>query len=130
MTDHRVDACTNPITQPWLHGANLPVMNRSPDESIMSVCRESGDHGPFNSWDRIPFLHDLGPDRTPSAIPLTSLIQGNFLVANYQALAAVDTDDGSQLFDVNSNFLVYGFTGQKAFFNGQDLNHTGDAQCF
>ena len=52
------------------------------------------------------------------------------MVANYQALAAVDTDDGSQFFNVASNFLVYGFTGQKAFFNGQDLNHTGDAKCF
>jgi len=23
---------------------------------VFSTCRESGDHGPFNSWDRQPFL--------------------------------------------------------------------------
>jgi hypothetical protein len=23
---------------------------------VFSACRESGDHGPFNSWDRQPFL--------------------------------------------------------------------------
>jgi hypothetical protein len=29
---------------------------------IWNTCRESGDHGPINSWDRMPFLHELRSD--------------------------------------------------------------------
>ena len=32
---------------------------------VFSTCRESGDHGPFNSWDRQPFVTDVR-DGTPS----------------------------------------------------------------
>ena len=29
------------------------------DNLLANTCRESGDHGPFNSWDRQPFLTDV-----------------------------------------------------------------------
>jgi len=29
------------------------------DNLIFSTCRESGDHGPFNSWDRQPYITDI-----------------------------------------------------------------------
>ena len=44
---------------------------------IFHSCRESGDHGAINSWDRQPFLHDESgsPSYTPwYALPFLSLI--------------------------------------------------------
>ena len=37
---------------------------------VFSTCRESGDHGPFNSWDRVPYISTLrhGPGK-PSVLP-------------------------------------------------------------
>jgi hypothetical protein len=28
------------------------------DRLLFNSCRESGDHGPFNSWDRDPYMLD------------------------------------------------------------------------
>ena len=43
-----------------LGGGNLVT-----DNLIFNTCRESGDHGPINTWDRMPFLNDVahGPGR-------------------------------------------------------------------
>jgi hypothetical protein len=30
--------------------------NNITGNSIYNTCRQSGDHGPINSWDRMPFL--------------------------------------------------------------------------
>jgi len=44
---------------------------------VFSTCRESGDHGPFNSWDRQPFLTTVR-DGNPSMIMAWREIHHNF----------------------------------------------------
>lgn len=66
---HRLIRLQHPffLGRSWSHGSNVVLFNKAPsllraggDEIawnlIFSSCRESGDHGPFNSWDRQPFL--------------------------------------------------------------------------
>ena len=61
---------------------------------VFSSCRESGDHGPFNSWDRQPFLTTIR-NGTPSMTPAWREIHHNFFVDNYSPQENVDNDDGS-----------------------------------
>ena len=49
---------------------------------VFSSCRESGDHGPYNSWNRQPFL-TLGADGVPTMRPEWRNIHHNFFVDNY-----------------------------------------------
>ena len=80
---------------------------------IFNSCRESGDHGPFNSWDRDPALivdPITGAVTTTKAVDVLSR---NFIVANYNSLGAVDNDDGSSYYLSESNFFVYGGGGLK-----------------
>ncbi len=44
---------------------------------VFSACRESGDHGPFNSWDRQPYLTAVN-DGTPSMHMAWREIHHNF----------------------------------------------------
>ena len=41
---------------------------------LVNTCRESGDHGPFNSWDRQPFLTTVGDGKTASLVPAYNTI--------------------------------------------------------
>jgi hypothetical protein len=62
---------------------------------IFNSCRESADHGPFNSWDRDPYTFD---DVATGALTMTKAfdqIANNFIIANYNSLGAIDNDDGS-----------------------------------
>jgi len=70
--------------------------------------RETGDHGPFNSWDRQPFLTRVADGVTPSLIPAFSQIYRNFLLNNYNSVWPLDHDDGSCYFNDTFNFMVYG----------------------
>merc|ERR1712054_649714 len=58
---------------------------------VFSTCRESGDHGPFNSWDRQPFLTTVR-DGTPSMTPAVRKIHHNFFIDNYSPQENVDND--------------------------------------
>ena len=88
---------------------------------IFNQCRESTDHGPFNSvsvpavivcsarlviyaladcpssqWDRNMYLMKQPNDAgTPSVFPQFNHLRKNILVANYQSQEGVDNDDGS-----------------------------------
>ena len=68
---------------------------------VFNMCRESQDNGPFNSWDRQPFLTDVAhPGKAGSLIPKTNTISYNFMVANYGANGGcVDNDDGSSYYE-------------------------------
>jgi len=65
--------------------------------SIFNTCRQSGDHGPINSWDRMPFLTRIrsvgGAASYDSADTETT---HNAIVANYGASQGFDNDDGSR----------------------------------
>jgi hypothetical protein len=79
---------------------------------IFNTCRESGDHGPINSWDRQPFLTTLRDGVTKSFEPLPREINENFIIANYGASQGVDNDDGSSWFHIHHN-LFYSAEGFK-----------------
>jgi hypothetical protein len=61
---------------------------------LSNLVRESGDHGPFNSWDRLPYITTIATGK-PSVIPAWRHIRHNFIVSLYSSQEAVDTDDGS-----------------------------------
>ena len=83
-------------------GGNLVMNNLA-----FNLVRETGDHGPFNSWDRQPFLSDIS-DATPSLTPAQSNITRNFIINNYHSTWPLDHDDGSCYYYDTYNFLVYG----------------------
>lgn len=85
--------------------------------NLLANCvRESGDHGPWNSWDRIPYITNegmirngkLGPTGTvpvgpglpghddangiPSVVPKFREIRKNFIIGTYQSQEDIDTD--------------------------------------
>merc|ERR1711953_1666785 len=49
------------------------------NNGIWNQCRQSGDHGPINSWDRQIFLTDV-KDGTPSYIPALTEVHHNFII--------------------------------------------------
>merc|ERR1711988_308792 len=62
---------------------------------IFNTCRESGDHGPINTWDRMPFMTNLRFGNVSSFSPLPTEVSGNFIFANYGGSQGIDNDDGS-----------------------------------
>merc|ERR1719223_1007712 len=51
---------------------------------IYNQCRESGDHGAMNAWDRTAYLSDVKYG-TPSYEAQMNVVSNNFIVANYGA---------------------------------------------
>ena len=106
---------------------------------------KQGDHGPWNSWDRVPYITDIGmvvdpaapvgdhrpdlPGHTranashPSITPLFRQIRNNFILGTYNTLFDIDTDDGSGYLQAYNNFFVYGGGGLKSFFGGRWQHH-------
>ena len=77
------------------------------DNLVFNMVRETQDHGPFNSWDRQPYLTEVR-DGTPSLTPAQSNITRNFFINNYHSTWPIDHDDGSCYYYDTYNFLVYG----------------------
>jgi len=95
---------------------------------LFNTCRESSDHGPFNSWDRQPFLTDVATG-TPSLVPSYNEIHHNFFVANYGANGGcVDNDDGSSWYNLHDNFFVYG--GHKSDFGGHSKHSWNNIMAY
>ena len=69
--------------------------NNITENILFNYCRDSGDHGPFNSWDRQMFLIEQPDDGgVPSVYPQFNTIQRNLMIANYNSQEGVDNDDG------------------------------------
>ena len=85
-----------------------------------NFCRESGDHGVFNSWGRLPYLHDALGTGTPTTQKLWDAITGNLFIANYNAMAALDHDDASAYYNSSFNVFAYSPFGLKSDFGGHD----------
>ena len=96
---------------------------------VFSTCRESGDHGPFNSWDRQPFLTDVRTGK-PSMYMAWREIHHNFFIDNYSPQEDVDNDDGSAYYHTHDNFLVYGGQGMKNDFGGHDNHHFNNIYAY
>lgn len=83
------------------------------------MVRETGDHGPFNSWDRQPYLTVNGvvdgfPTSDKLGNPAASIIkrpdtiERNLLINGYNSVWTIDHDDGSQFFNDTHNLMVFG----------------------
>ena len=96
---------------------------------VFSTCRESGDHGPFNSWDRQPFLTSVRTGK-PSMIMQWRSIHNNFFIDNYSPQEDVDNDDGSCYYKTHDNFLVYGGQAMKNDFGGHDNHHFNNVDAY
>jgi hypothetical protein len=83
---------------------------------VFSTVRETGDHGPFNSWDRSPHIFP-GADGLPTMTPAFNHLFGNFFINSGGGGFPIDHDDGSSLYKDTYNVLLYG--GAK-FFLGHD----------
>lgn len=95
---------------------------------IFNMCRESGDHGPFNSWGRTAYIHNAGPDGQPTTQKLWDTIQGNLFIANYNSMAALDNDDASAYYNSTRNVFAYSPFGLKSDFGGHDNLHSHSAR--
>eukprot|EP01065_Artemidia_motanka_P001869 TRINITY_DN10870_c0_g4_i2.p1 TRINITY_DN10870_c0_g4~~TRINITY_DN10870_c0_g4_i2.p1 ORF type:complete len:847 (+),score=296.66 TRINITY_DN10870_c0_g4_i2:46-2541(+) len=95
-------------------GGNLMTKNL-----LFNHVRETGDHGPFNSWDRQPYLTRSGvddgfPDFLKMGLKGASIIKAqchitkNFIINGYNGVWTIDHDDGSQFYNDTSNFMVWG----------------------
>ena len=75
---------------------------------VFNMVRETNDHGPFNSWDRQPYLTTVADGHTPSLTPAQNNITRNFMINNYNSIWPIDHDDGSCYYYDTYNYLVYG----------------------
>ena len=96
---------------------------------IGNCVRESGDHGPYNSWDRVPYITTL---RTglPSIIPKTRHLSRNLWFGSYSTQEGVDSDDGSSYLFQDFNVFAYGANGMKNDFGGHDNHHQHNMYLF
>lgn len=86
---------------------------------MFSTVMESGDHGPLNTWDRLPYGWELRADGTLNTDKKQyDEIVANFFVGNWYGQEAVDNDDGSAYFRTHHNFFAYAEIGMKNDFNG------------
>lgn len=84
-------------------GANIVTRNL-----LFNFVRETLDHGPFNSWDRQPYLTTVGNGKNPSLVPRESNMTYNFIISNFHSWWPIDHDDGTGYFTDQYNYLVYG----------------------
>ena len=112
--------------------------------AIWSVCRESADHGAWNSWSRTARVNDLRADGTPggapTTVPLWTHARGNLWIAQPfprtrsgfapGAQEAFDTDDNSAYLNVTGNVWVYGGSTMKSDLGGHDNRHVGNLALF
>eukprot|EP00041_Stephanoeca_diplocostata_P018365 m.384320 g.384320 ORF g.384320 m.384320 type:complete len:858 (+) comp20990_c0_seq2:333-2906(+) len=96
---------------------------------LYNSCRESSDHGAFNSWDRQPYATKVLDGVTVSAQPAYSKLHHNWIVANYAANGGCyDNDDGSSWYLEEQNFCIYG--GVKSNFEGHNKRATNNLHAF
>ena len=96
---------------------------------LFNTCRESGDHGPFNSWDRQVYVTKVR-DGTPQPDKDFDYISSNFVIANYNSQEAIDNDDGSNYYKTSGNFFAYSGNGMKNDFGGHDNWHFNNIYAY
>eukprot|EP00456_Euglypha_rotunda_P058091 TRINITY_DN48206_c0_g1_i7.p1 TRINITY_DN48206_c0_g1~~TRINITY_DN48206_c0_g1_i7.p1 ORF type:complete len:261 (-),score=33.77 TRINITY_DN48206_c0_g1_i7:10-792(-) len=87
---------------------------------VFNMVRETGDHGPYNSWDRQPYftyngINDGYTSSTCSNCPpgasiikAPDFITQNFIINGYSSVWTIDHDDGSQFMNDTKNVMVWG----------------------
>jgi len=88
--------------------------------AIWNSCRESGDHGPLNSWNRMAMatrIRTQGGDATYAAADTET--HRNYVDAGYGGSQAFDNDDGSAFMVTHDNFFLHS-DGFKMDYGGHD----------
>ena len=87
---------------------------------VFNTCRVSGDHGPYNSWSRMPLASRVatGGGAGTFASALT-VVSNSMIVANYGGSQGFDNDDGSEYYRTVDNFF-YQACGFKMDYGGHD----------
>lgn len=96
---------------------------------VLNTCRESGDHGPFNSWDRQVYVTEVKTG-SPSTEKEWDYITQNFMIADYDSILAIDNDDGSAYYQTHGNFFAYSRAGMKNDFGGHDNHHYNNIYAY
>jgi len=89
--------------------------------TIFNTVRETGDHGPFNSWDRMPYITNMFDGVNPSLMPAMNKIYLNLLFNSYSSIWPLDHDDGSCYYEDSFNVLIYG--GYKTYLGHSKIVH-------
>jgi hypothetical protein len=136
---HQTLACHNTITKnvcydgpragfnfnDGMGGGNLMAQNL-----IFNMVRETDDHGPVNSWSRIPFDTTRGANAPGlGAIPALTVIEHNFIILHPSTgegttggLFTLCHDDGAAFYADRYNLLVCGgvknYLGEQKLFEG------------
>lgn len=119
--------------------------------ALFNGCRESGDHGQINTWDRNPYLTTVrssvaaasaaAEGRATTAILEASLfpaynnVSRNMFISNYNSFDGIDNDDGSSYYDIGHNVFYEG-EGLKSDYRGHgkiyhhNLNVGAGVCCF
>lgn len=97
---------------------------------VFNSCRETADHGPFNSWGRQPYITKVRDGVTPSITPAVTTIRNNFIISNYHGHEAIDNDDASEYFNTHGNVFVYGGNGLKSDFEGHNNVHHNNLYAY
>lgn len=96
---------------------------------VFNMVRETGDHGPFNSWDRQPYVTPAQcTTGDPSIIPAPHRIDKNFIINGYSGVWALDHDDGSAYYNDTNNFLVFG--GLKNYLGHDKMSGPGNVVVY
>ena len=78
------------------------------DNVLFNPCRESHDHGAFNSWDRTPMrFRSADSHGDPSWTPGETAISRNLVLNSYGGSHNIDHDDGSEYFDASDNVAAF-----------------------
>ena len=83
-------------------------MTRISGNVLFNPCRESHDHGAFNSWDRTPMrfcTHDSWGE--PTWTPAVTQITENLILNAYGGSHNIDHDDGSEHYNSSANVVAF-----------------------
>ena len=97
------------IYRSYLYRSSIEVLSiQVLSNVIFNQCRESGDHGPINSWYRQLFWTDVRDGaKQPGWNPSYTEVAQNVIIANYGGSQGFDNDDGSSWYDIHDN-VIYG----------------------
>jgi len=97
--------------------------NEITNNLLFNFVRETDDHGPINSWDRVPYMQTVLDGKTYSLKVKQNLATYNFIINNYRSVWPIDHDDGSCYWADSNNYMIYGGFKNYLGHDKQSLNN-------
>jgi hypothetical protein len=85
---------------------------------------ETSDHGPYNSWDRLPFLTTVRNGTAMIELAWNHIVSNFFFSGSANA---IDTDDGSDMVNASSN-VIYKQPLWKTDFGGHTKSYSNNVE--